>query len=160
MQNVVGIKNAYTTELRADCEPIVGLMTEWEKDGNTETRNKNGDLGGTMRLGAYPCVLDKNSKAYEIYGQENISERHRHRYEVNMRYEDVLKKAGMVITGKSPDGKLPEIVEIPEHPWFVAVQVHPELKSKPFAPAPLFVSFIKLFCNTNKVITDGICRNC
>ena len=152
MQNVVGIKNAYTTELRADCEPIVGLMTEWEKDGNTETRNKNGDLGGTMRLGAYPCVLDKNSKAYEIYGQENISERHRHRYEVNMRYEDVLKKAGMVITGKSPDGKLPEIVEIPEHPWFVAVQFHPELKSKPFAPAPLFVSFIKAAIDKSRLL--------
>lgn len=152
MQNVVGIKNAYTTELRADCEPIVGLMTEWEKEGGKETRHKDGDLGGTMRLGAYPCVLDKNSKAYQIYGTETISERHRHRYEVNMRYEDVLKKAGMVITGKSPDGLLPEIVEIPEHPWFVAVQFHPELKSKPFAPAPLFVSFIKAAIDKSRLL--------
>ena len=105
-----------------------------------------------MRLGAYPCVLDKNSKAYQIYGTETISERHRHRYEVNMRYEDVLKKAGMVITGKSPDGLLPEIVEIPEHPWFVAVQFHPELKSKPFAPAPLFVSFIKAAIDKSRLL--------
>ncbi|MBQ8436183.1 MAG: CTP synthase [Alphaproteobacteria bacterium] len=152
MQNVVGIKNAYTTELRADCEPIVGLMTEWEKEGEKETRKKDGDLGGTMRLGAYPCVLDKNSLAYKIYGSEKISERHRHRYEVNMRYEDVLKKAGMVITGKSPDGRLPEIVEIPEHPWFVAVQFHPELKSKPFAPAPLFVSFVKAAIDKSRLL--------
>ena len=117
-----------------------------------ETRHKDGDLGGTMRLGAYPCVLEKNSKAYEIYGTETISERHRHRYEVNMRYEDVLKKAGMVITGKSPDGLLPEIVEIPEHPWFVAVQFHPELKSKPFAPAPLVVSFIKAAIDKSRLL--------
>ena len=152
MQNVVGIKNAYTTELRADCEPVVGLMTEWEKDGGKETRKHDGDLGGTMRLGAYPCVLDKNSLAYKIYGTDKISERHRHRYEVNMKYADVLKKAGMVITGKSPDGRLPEIVEIPEHPWFVAVQFHPELKSKPFAPAPLFVSFVKAAIDKSRLL--------
>ena len=152
MQNVVGIKNAYTTELRPDCEPVVGLMTEWENDGSKETRKHDGDLGGTMRLGAYPCVLDKNSLVYKIYGTENISERHRHRYEVNMKYADVLKKAGMVITGKSPDGKLPEIVEIPDHPWFVAVQFHPELKSKPFAPAPLFVSFVKAAIDKSRLL--------
>lgn len=152
MQNVVGIKNAYTTELRPDCEPVVGLMTEWEKDGGKETRKHDGDLGGTMRLGAYPCVLDKNSLAYKIYGTDKISERHRHRYEVNMKYADVLKKAGMVITGKSPDGRLPEIVEIPDHPWFVAVQFHPELKSKPFDPAPLFVSFVKAAIDKSRLL--------
>lgn len=152
MQNVVGIKNAYTTELRSDCEPVVGLMTEWEKDGGKETRKHDGDLGGTMRLGAYPCVLDKNSLAYKIYGTDKISERHRHRYEVNMKYADVLKKAGMVITGKSPDGRLPEIVEIPDHPWFVAVQFHPELKSKPFDPAPLFVSFVKAAIDKSRLL--------
>ncbi len=152
MQNVVGIKNAYTTELRPDCEPVVGLMTEWEKDGSTETRKHDGDLGGTMRLGAYPCVLDKNSLVYKIYGTDKISERHRHRYEVNMKYADVLKKAGMVITGKSPDGKLPEIVEIPDHPWFIGVQFHPELKSKPFAPAPLFVSFVKAAIDKSRLL--------
>ncbi len=142
MQNVVGIKNAYTTELRPDCEPVVGLMTEWEKEGGKEKRSHDGDLGGTMRLGAYPCVIAPNSLAAKVYDSLSISERHRHRYEVNLKYEDMLKKAGMVIVGKSPDGKLPEIVEIPEHPWFIGVQFHPELKSKPFAPHPLFVSFV------------------
>lgn len=143
MQNVVGIKNAYTTELRPNCEPIVGLMTEWEKDGDKEKRSKDGDLGGTMRLGAYPCILAKDSLSRKIYGKDEISERHRHRYEVNTKYEKQLNEAGMVIAGKSPDGRLPEIVEIPDHPWFIGVQFHPELKSKPFDPHPLFVSFVK-----------------
>lgn len=143
MQHVVGIKNAYTTELRSNCEPVVGLMTEWEKDGDKEKRAKDGDLGGTMRLGAYPCVLAKDSLARKVYGKDEIAERHRHRYEVNSQYEKQLNEAGMVITGKSPDGRLPEIVEIPDHPWFIGVQFHPELKSKPFDPHPLFVSFVK-----------------
>ncbi len=152
MRDVVGIKNAYTTELRADCEPVVGLMTEWEKEGEKETRHQDGDLGGTMRLGAYPCVLAPNSLAAKVYGCNQISERHRHRYEVNLKYEDVLKKAGMVISGKSPDGRLPEIVEIPEHPWFIGVQFHPELKSKPFAPHPLFVAFVKAAIDKSRLI--------
>ena len=152
MQNVVGIKNAYTTELRPDCEPVVGLMTEWEKEGGKEKRSKDGDLGGTMRLGAYPCVISPNSLASKVYGTLNISERHRHRYEVNMKYEDMLKKAGMLIVGKSPDGKLPEIVEIPDHPWFIGVQFHPELKSKPFDPHPLFVSFIAAAISKSRLI--------
>ncbi len=143
MQNVVGVKNAYTTELRPNCEPVVGLMTEWEKDGDKQKRSKDGDLGGTMRLGAYPCVLAKDSLSRKIYGQDQISERHRHRYEVNNKYEKQLNEAGMVIAGRSPDGRLPEIVEIPNHPWFIGVQFHPELKSKPFDPHPLFVSFVK-----------------
>ena len=152
MQNVVGIKNAYTTELRPDCEPVVGLMTEWEKEGGKEKRSKDGDLGGTMRLGAYPCVISPNSLASKVYGTLNISERHRHRYEVNMKYEDMLKKAGMLIVGKSPDGKLPEIIEIPDHPWFIGVQFHPELKSKPFDPHPLFVSFIAAAISKSRLI--------
>ncbi len=152
MQNVVGIKNAYTTELRADCEPVVGLMTEWDKEGAKEIRHKDGDLGGTMRLGAYPCVLTPNSLAAKVYGTDKISERHRHRYEVNIKYEDMLKKAGMIISGKSPDGRLPEIVEIPDHPWFIGVQFHPELKSKPFAPAPLFVAFVKAAIDKSRLL--------
>ena len=152
MQNVVGIKNAYTTELRADCEPVVGLMTEWDKEGAKEIRRKDGDLGGTMRLGAYPCVLAPNSLAAKVYGTDKISERHRHRYEVNIKYEDMLKKAGMIISGKSPDGRLPEIVEIPDHPWFIGVQFHPELKSKPFAPAPLFVAFVKAAIDKSRLL--------
>lgn len=152
MRNVAGIKNASTTEFDADCEPVVGLMTEWDKEGAKEVRSKDGDLGGTMRLGAYPCVLAPNSFAGKAYGTDKISERHRHRYEVNMRYEDTLRRAGMNISGKSPDGKLPEIVEIPDHPWFVGVQFHPELKSKPFAPAPLFVAFIKAAIDKSRLL--------
>ena len=152
MRNVCNIKNANTTEFDPNCEPVVGLMTEWDKDGNKEIRTKDGDLGGTMRLGAYPCRLAENSKVHEIYGTENISERHRHRYEVNMKYEDTLKKGGMVISGKSPDGKLPEIVERPEHPWFIGVQFHPELKSRPFAPHPLFVSLIKAAIDNSRLV--------
>ncbi len=143
MQHVAGVKNAYTTELRSNCEPVVGLMTEWEKDGDKEKRSKDGDLGGTMRLGAYPCVLAKDSLVRKIYGTDKISERHRHRYEVNLAYEKQLNDAGMVVTGKSPDGRLPEIVEIPANKWFIGVQFHPELKSRPFDPHPLFVSFVK-----------------
>ena len=152
MRNVAGIKNAGTTEFAPDCEPVVGLMTEWDKEGAKEIRTKDGDLGGTMRLGAYDCVLAPNSKVAEAYGSTEISERHRHRYEVNMKYEPQLRMAGMNITGRSPDGKLPEIIEIPDHPWFVAVQFHPELKSKPFAPAPLFVSFVKAAITKSRLL--------
>ena len=152
MRNVCGIKNANTTEFDPDCEPVVGLMTEWDKDGNKEVRHKDGDLGGTMRLGAYPCHLKTGSLAQKVYGTENISERHRHRYEVNMKYEDTLNKGGMIISGKSPDGKLPEIVERPEHPWFMAVQFHPELKSKPFAPHPIFISLIKAVIDNSRLM--------
>lgn len=142
MRNVAGIKAAGTTEFNKSCEPVVGLMTEWDKDGAKEIRHKDGDLGGTMRLGAYETVLAKDSLVRKIYGTDKISERHRHRYEVNTKYEEQLNKAGMKIAAKSPDGKLPEIAERPDHPWFIGVQFHPELKSKPFAPHPLFVSFV------------------
>ena len=132
-QNVAGLKGASTTEFGA-CEiPIVGMMSEFTKDGN---------MGGTMRLGAYPAALTKGSKAEEIYGASEISERHRHRYEVNNSYKDQLESKGMIFSGMSPDGLLPEIIELKDHPWFVAVQFHPELKSRPFEPHPLFVSYI------------------
>ena len=152
MRNVCGVKNANTTEFDPNCEPVVGLMTEWDKDGSKEIRRKDGDLGGTMRLGAYPCKLAKGSKAAAVYGAENIAERHRHRYEVNLKYEDMLKQGGMIVSGKSPDGKLPEIVERPGHPWFIAVQFHPELKSKPFAPHPLFVSLVKAAIDNSRLM--------
>lgn len=142
MRNLAGVKNAGTTEFGPDCEPVVGLMTEWDKDGAKQIRHKDGDLGGTMRLGAYECCLSPDSKVAKIYGANKISERHRHRYEVNLAYEKTLNDNGMIVVGKSPDGKLPEIVERPDHPWFIGVQFHPELKSKPFAPHPLFVSFV------------------
>lgn len=152
MRNVCGVKNANTTEFDPNCEPVVGLMTEWDKDGSKEIRRKDGDLGGTMRLGAYPCKLAKGSKVAAVYGAENIAERHRHRYEVNLKYEDMLKQGGMIVSGKSPDGKLPEIVERPDHPWFIAVQFHPELKSKPFAPHPLFVSLVKAAIDNSRLM--------
>lgn len=152
MRNVLGIKNANTTELAEDCEAVVGLMTEWDKDGAKQIRHKDGDLGGTMRLGAYESVLTPNSKAAEIYGTTKISERHRHRYEVNIKYKSQLAQGGMMISGISPDGKLPEIVERPDHPWFIGVQFHPELKSKPFAPHPLFVEFVKASIKQSRLV--------
>lgn len=152
MRNLAGVKNANTTEFGPDCEPVIGLMTEWDKDGAKEIRTKDGDLGGTMRLGAYPCCLVKGSLASEVYGTDKISERHRHRYEVNLAYEKTLNDNGMFVVGKSPDGKLPEIIERKDHPWFIGVQFHPELKSKPFAPHPLFVSFIAAAIKQSRLI--------
>lgn len=152
MRNIAGIKTAGTTEFGKACEPVVGLMTEWDKDGAKQVRHKDGDLGGTMRLGAYEAVLNKDSLVHKIYGTDKISERHRHRYEVNLKYEDQLKQAGMIIAAKSPDGKLPEICERPNHPWFVGVQFHPELKSKPFAPHPLFVSFVRAAIDKSRLL--------
>ncbi len=137
-----GIAEAGSTEFGPCPEPIVGLMTEWLKGNELEQRNAAGDLGGTMRLGAFDATLTEGSKVAGIYGATRISERHRHRYEVNMAYRERLAKTGMVFSGVSPDGLLPEIVEIPAHPWFVGVQFHPELKSRPFEPHPLFASFI------------------
>jgi len=141
-RNLAGLTDAGSTELGEPSEPVVGLMTEWAKEGDLEKRAQDGDLGGTMRLGAYDCVLKEGSKAYDIYGAAQISERHRHRYEVNTAYMERLEAVGLKFSGMSPDGVLPEIVEWPDHPWFVAVQFHPELKSRPFEPHPLFVSFI------------------
>ena len=152
MRNVLGIKNANTTELDENCEAVVGLMTEWDKDGAKQIRHKDGDLGGTMRLGAYEAVLKVGSKAYDVYQTEEISERHRHRYEVNIKYKNQLAQGGMLISGTSPDGKLPEIVERPDHPWFIGVQFHPELKSKPFAPHPLFVEFVTASVKQSRLV--------
>ena len=117
-------------------------MTEWMRGNVVERRNEEADLGGTMRLGAYDCQLQPGSQVRDIYGKDMISERHRHRYEVNINYKERLEKAGLRFSGMSPDGMLPEIVEMPGHPWFIGVQFHPELKSKPFDPHPLFTSFI------------------
>jgi CTP synthase len=141
-RDLAGIEGASSTEFGPTDEPVIGLMTEWMKGEELERRQSNGNLGGTMRLGAYEAVLAKGSKAAEIYGKTRISERHRHRYEVNTRYRNKLEAAGLRFSGLSPDGLLPEIVEIPEHPWFIGVQFHPELKSRPFEPHPLFASFI------------------
>jgi CTP synthase len=141
-RNLAGVKNAGSTEFGPSPEPVVGLMTEWVRGNVLETRKVGGDLGGTMRLGAYEAILKPGSAVANIYGKTAISERHRHRYEVNINYKERLEKQGLLFSGMSPDGILPEIVEIPDHPWFIGVQFHPELKSRLFEPHPLFVSFI------------------
>ena len=141
-RNLCGIEAANSTEFVATPEPVVGLMTEWIKGNELQKRGIGADMGGTMRLGAYPAVLQRGSRVSEIYHATEISERHRHRYEVNTAYKDRLAQHGMRFSGMSPDGLLPEIIEYEDHPWFVGVQFHPELKSRPFAPHPLFASFI------------------
>jgi CTP synthase len=141
-RNRAGLPGASSTEFGPCEDPVVGLLTEWARGNEIERREEGGALGGTMRLGAYPAVLESDSLVREIYGGRHIVERHRHRYEVNVRYRERLEAAGLRFCGMSPDGVLPEIVELPNHPWFVGVQFHPELKSKPFAPHPLFRSFI------------------
>ena len=147
-----GLPGASTTEFGPTEEPVIGLITEWMTTEGLQKREEGGDLGGTMRLGAYPAKLTGNSHAASIYGSSDISERHRHRYEVNIHYRDVLEKGGLVFSGMSPDGQLPEIIERPDHPWFVGVQFHPELKSKPFDPHPLFASFIEAAVNQSRLV--------
>ncbi|HEY0441931.1 MAG TPA: CTP synthase [Xanthobacteraceae bacterium] len=141
-RNLCGIEEANSTEFGPTPEPVVGLMTEWLKGNELEQRRAGGDLGGTMRLGAFPAMLQRGSRIAEIYGATEISERHRHRYEVNTGYKGRLEQRGLKFCGMSPDGLLPEIVEYDDHPWFIGVQFHPELKSRPFAPHPLFASFV------------------
>jgi CTP synthase len=149
----VGLERASTTEFGHTEEPVVGLITEWmDPQGLAQRREANGDLGGTMRLGAYEAELAGNSHVASIYGETRISERHRHRYEVNAHYKDALEGSGLLFTGMSPDGALPEIVERPDHPWFVGVQFHPELKSKPFDPHPLFASFIEAAVKQSRLV--------
>jgi CTP synthase len=147
-RNLAGMEGAGSTEFagthgQKPKHPVICLMTEWMKDNEMERRSEDADLGGTMRLGAYDAILTPGSRVAEIYGTQKISERHRHRFEVNIGYREQLEASGLVFSGLSPDGLLPEIVEIPTHPWFVGVQFHPELKSKPLDPHPLFASFIK-----------------
>jgi CTP synthase len=142
-RNVAGIEGASSTEFGDTQEPVVGIITEWMTSEGLEKRAAGGDLGGTMRLGAYPAQLSGNSRVAATYGATEISERHRHRYEVNVAYREALEQGGLVFSGMSPDGLLPEIVERPDHPWFIGVQFHPELKSKPFDPHPLFAGFIE-----------------
>ncbi|MGF1627216.1 MAG: CTP synthase [Alphaproteobacteria bacterium] len=151
-RNLAGLPGAGSTEFGPSGEPVVGLLTEWVRDNRLETRGADEDLGGTMRLGAYPAVLEPQSKVGEIYGATSISERHRHRYEVNINYRDRLEHAGLLFSGMSPDGALPEIVEREDHPWFIGVQFHPELKSRPDAPHPLFTSFVRAAVEQERLV--------
>jgi CTP synthase len=151
-RNLCGIEDAGSTEFGATPHPVVGLMTEWMKGNERQIRGRDNDLGGTMRLGAYPAVLERGSRVSEIYGVTEISERHRHRYEVNTGYKDRLEQHGMRFSGMSPDGLLPEMIEHQDHPWFIGVQFHPELKSRPFDPHPLFASFVGAAVHQSRLV--------
>ncbi|MXV44244.1 CTP synthase [Saccharibacter sp. 17.LH.SD] len=142
-RSLAGLSKASSTEFGPTSEPLVGLMTEWAQGTELLRRREGGDLGGTMRLGAYTAKLAEGSRVAQIYGRTEVRERHRHRWEVNLHYRDVLEKASLHFSGMSPDGVLPEVVEYADHPWFIGVQYHPELLSKPFDPHPLFVSFVE-----------------
>jgi len=141
-RNLLNIKNASSSEFGNNCTPVVGLLEEWQK-GKERFKGSEKDLGGTMRLGSYDAILKSNSLIYKIYSMKKIKERHRHRYEVNIKYKDEFEKKGLIFSALSPDGLLPEIIELNNHPWFVGVQFHPEFKSRPFTPHPLFSSFVK-----------------
>jgi CTP synthase len=151
-RNLCGIAQANSTEFGATTEPVVGLMTEWMRGNELQIRGLDGDLGGTMRLGAYPAMVTRGTRVAGIYGATEISERHRHRYEVNTAYRDRLEQHGMRFCGMSPDGLLPEMIEYADHPWFVGVQFHPELKSRPFEPHPLFSSFIHAAVEQSRLV--------
>jgi len=141
-RNLLNIKNASTSEFGNNCTPVVGLLEEWQK-GKKRIKGSEKNLGGTMRLGLYDAVLKSNSLISKIYSEKKIKERHRHRYEVNIKYKNDFEKKGLIFSALSPDGTLPEIIELKDHPWFVGVQFHPEFKSRPFTPHPLFSSFVK-----------------
>ncbi|MCA0200920.1 MAG: CTP synthase [Proteobacteria bacterium] len=151
-RNIVGLEGASSTEFGEAKHPVVGLMTEWVKGNEVQKRTARGDKGGTMRLGAYPCALKPGTRVEEIYQSRAIEERHRHRYEVNINYKKQLEGAGLTFCGMSPDGVLPEMVEYPEHPWFIGVQFHPELKSKPHDPHPLFTSFVEAAVRQSRLV--------
>lgn len=151
-RNLVGIAEASSTEFGPTDEPVIGLITEWMTAEGRQQREAGGDMGGTMRLGAYDAKLAGNSHVSAIYGSDNISERHRHRYEVNISYRERLEACGLIFSGMSPDGELPEIVERPDHPWFVGVQFHPELKSRPLDPHPLFASFVEAAIRQSRLV--------
>jgi CTP synthase len=141
-RNVLNLKKATSTEFNKNGLPVIGLINEWNKDGKV-IKGTDKELGGTMRLGSYEAKLKENSMIKKIYGKKMIEERHRHRYEVNINFRDRFEKKGMIFSGLSPDDTLPEIIELKNHPWFIGVQFHPEFKSRPLSPHPLFSSFIK-----------------
>ncbi len=148
-RNLLNIKNASTSEFGNNCTPVVGLLEEWQK-GKKRIKGSEKNLGGTMRLGLYDAVLKNNSLISKIYSEKKIQERHRHRYEVNIKYKNDFEKKGLIFSALSPDGTLPEIIELKDHPWFVGVQFHPEFKSRPFTPHPLFSSFVKAAGNNRR----------
>jgi CTP synthase len=152
VRSLAGVPEANSTEFGPVKEPVVGLMTEWMRGNELEIRAAEGNLGGTMRLGAYRAELMPSSKIAGIYGTASISERHRHRYEVNTAYRERLAEQGVIFSGMSPDGLLPETIELRDHPWFIGVQFHPELRSRPFEPHPLFASFIAAAVEQSRLV--------
>jgi len=161
VRNLLKVKDATSSEFGTPHTKdargqVVGLMTEWEHDGVKHRRSKDEDMGGTMRLGAFACSIKAGSLAHKVYGETNITERHRHRYEINFAYEADLAKHGVVFSGRSPDGKLPEIVELKNHPFFIAVQFHPEFKSRPFAAHPIFAGFVKAAKERAKMVDKEV----
>jgi len=152
VRSLAGVPEANSSEFGPVKEPVVGLMTEWMRGNELEIRAAEGDLGGTMRLGAYRAELMPGSKIAAIYGKTHISERHRHRFEVNTAYRERLAEKGLIFAGMSPDGLLPETIELVDHPWFIGVQFHPELKSRPFDPHPLFASFIAAAVEQSRLV--------
>tara|TARA_B110000459_G_scaffold203808_1_gene261948 strand:+ start:142 stop:1788 length:1647 start_codon:yes stop_codon:yes gene_type:complete len=151
-RNILNFKNASSSEFGETNFPLIGLLTEWQTDKGLEKRNESSNLGGTMRLGSYDCELVEGSFVESIYNKKRIAERHRHRYEVNYQFNEEFKSKGLIFSGMSPDNSLPEILELPSHPWFLAVQFHPELKSKPFDPHPIFASFIAGTVNQSRLL--------
>jgi CTP synthase len=156
-RNKAGIKDAGSEEFDHEAgkkrfTPVVYHLKEWVQGNYTVTRSASDDKGGTMRLGAYDTTLTDGSKVADVYGGTAIEERHRHRYEVDTKYRDKLEKCGLMFSGMSPDGRLPEIVEWQGHPWFIGVQFHPELKSKPFAPHPLFADFVRAAVESSRLV--------
>lgn len=156
-RNVLGIKEATTTEINPKTfHPVVGLITEWSQNGKIETRTEASDKGGTMRLGAYPCHIKPNTLAHKVYQSDIIHERHRHRYEVNCDYKDSLESRGLIFSGMSPDNTLPEMIELKNHPWFLAMQFHPEFKSRPFDPSPVFRAFVEAALQNKLIRTKNV----
>jgi CTP synthase len=151
-RNILNFKDASSSEFGETNFPLIGLLTEWQTDKGLEKRNESSNLGGTMRLGSYDCELVEGSFVESIYNKKRIAERHRHRYEVNYQFNEEFKSKGLIFSGMSPDNSLPEILELPSHPWFLAVQFHPELKSKPFDPHPIFASFIAGTVNQSRLL--------
>ena len=151
-RNILNFKDASSSEFGETNFPLIGLLTEWQTDKGLEKRNESSNLGGTMRLGSYDCELVEGSFVESIYNKKRIAERHRHRYEVNYQFNEEFKSKGLIFSGMSPDNSLPEILELPSHPWFLAVQFHPELKSKPFDPHPIFSSFIAGTVNQSRLL--------
>ncbi|MBT8473253.1 MAG: CTP synthase [Marinicaulis sp.] len=151
-RNLLGVEDATSSEFDRGGMPVVGLMTEWTQGNEKQTRTEASDLGGTMRLGAYPAKLKPGSRVAEVYDDTAVEERHRHRFEVDINLSDPLAEKGVIFSGTSPDGALPEIMEIPDHPWFIGVQYHPELKSRPFDPHPLFASFIEAAVKRSRLV--------